>query len=379
MVEQNPVRGIKIEIRNPESRAEPKPEYIYHWDRIFGALAVLILLTGLIGYGLYAWLKPSRPPASVQVEEVEGRGRIAARAAKEPHGAVQEPMPSASVPSPGITLANRLTGVDSPATTDESPGAESDPAQSPMQREPVFKGPSPPRAREAVEVDLPRLPTTEEPPAELAEPVPRPTPFADSPPVRELDIEMIGGPATVQTPLDEKTTEPVTAPTSFRGEIGETRPTQPPVFESGEEEPRSKGQEQTGEAVATDYAPEEQTGNSLFRSQNVSISSPAVKRFVLAQSVTGNEPKGSLGDIGMNADGVAAVCSFSEVIGLAGEVLEYRWFHDGKQVLRIRVSVGAERWRSHAQKAIYKRMTGAWRVELLDSAGQLLASADFVF
>jgi hypothetical protein len=81
----------------------------------------------------------------------------------------------------------------------------------------------------------------------------------------------------------------------------------------------------------------------------------------------------------MNANGVALVCSFSEVIGLGGEVLEYRWLHDGKQVLRIRVPVGAERWRSHAEKTIYKRMTGAWRVELRDSADRLLASADFVF
>lgn len=417
MVEQNPVRKIKVEIRSPESQVEPKPEYIYHWDRIFGALAVLILLTGLIGYGLYAWLKPTRQPVSVQVEEVEGREGIAAKAAKEPDRAAQEPVPSPSIPSPGIAAANPQTGADSPATIKEFSGTGSDPAQSPMQREPVFEEPSQRRAREAAEVELPRRPKAEEPPAEIAEPAPHQTPFADSPPMRELDAETIGGPTSAQPTLGEETAEPTPSrtpiadpplaqeldpktiegtavvqappgeqpaelasmPTPVREEITEAAPAQTPVSESGEDERQSKGQEQIGEAVTAVDTPEDDTGNGTFSSQKISISSPAVKRFVLAQSVTGNEPKGSLGDISMDADGVAAVCSFSEVIGLAGEVLEYRWFHDGKQVLRIRVPVGAKHWRSHAQKAIYKRMTGAWRVELRDSADQLLASADFVF
>ena len=124
---------------------------------------------------------------------------------------------------------------------------------------------------------------------------------------------------------------------------------------------------------------DEASGEGRLRPGSTSIVSPAVKRFVLAQTVTNNKPMGNLGDIVPNTRGIAEVSSFSEVIGLEGEVLEYRWLHEGEQVLKIRVPVGAERWRSHSTKKVYRKMNGAWRVELRDSSGNLLASIDFVF
>jgi hypothetical protein len=36
----------------------PKTEYIYHWNRITGALAALVLLVGLAGFAIHAWLLP---------------------------------------------------------------------------------------------------------------------------------------------------------------------------------------------------------------------------------------------------------------------------------------------------------------------------------
>jgi hypothetical protein len=124
---------------------------------------------------------------------------------------------------------------------------------------------------------------------------------------------------------------------------------------------------------------DEDDGQGRFRAARTAISSSAVKRFVLARSVEGNEPRGSLDDIAPDAKGVVEVSSFSEVMGLEGKILEYRWLHEGEQVLRIRVPVGAERWRSHASKRIYPRMKGDWRGELRDAKGNLLASAEFVY
>ena len=136
---------------------------------------------------------------------------------------------------------------------------------------------------------------------------------------------------------------------------------------------------QPGETGAVTDAPDELSGKGHLRSLSTAISSTAVKRFVLAQSVAGNEPKGRIEDITLRSKGVAPVYLFSEVIGLEGEVLEYHWLHEGKEVMRIPVPVAAERWRSHSTKRIYQRMTGTWRVELRDSGGTLLASAGFVF
>jgi len=137
---------------------------------------------------------------------------------------------------------------------------------------------------------------------------------------------------------------------------------------------------------ATDVAPEpdssassQRSNQGLFRSTNTSIASPAVKRFLLAKDVIRNEPQGDIGDTALNAAGYVAVSSFSEVTDQQGETLQYCWLHNGKEVLRLRVPVGSNRWRSHSTKRIYAGMKGSWRAELRNSAGELLASIDFTF
>jgi hypothetical protein len=134
-----------------------------------------------------------------------------------------------------------------------------------------------------------------------------------------------------------------------------------------------------GDAAADAGAAEQRRDDVLIGAPNTSIPSPAVKRFLLAKDVVGNEPRGDIGDIAINDAGYAEVFSFSEVIDQKGETLQYRWLHEGKEVLRIRVPVGANRWRSHSTKNIYAGMKGRWRVELLNSAGKVLASIDFAF
>ncbi|MEA3276783.1 MAG: DUF2914 domain-containing protein [Pseudomonadota bacterium] len=399
MADQTPRREMKVRITKPESRAKAKPEYIYHWDRIIGALAALVLLIGLIGYGLYDWLRPSLPLASVEVEDVQGPEKIVAGTVQQSVGAVQRPMPSPTTPAPGIAAADRIMGADSPAIDVESLGTEADHAQSPIQPERVFEDPPRQAAREVVDVDLPQRAEAEVLPAEIGEPAQAQTPVG----------ETIAEPATVQTPAPESGEEeqritgqglpgealPESSVADAPGGAVEVETELVSETEPGEALPESSAadasgrpvevaaepvsESEPGEAVAVADTPEEESGQEHFRSRNTSLSSPAVKRFVLAQSVTGNEPKGSLADITLDARGVAEVCSFSEVIGLEGEVLEYRWLHEGKQVLRVSVPVGAQRWRSHSTKRIYERMKGAWRAELRDSAGNLLASADFVF
>jgi hypothetical protein len=162
----------------------------------------------------------------------------------------------------------------------------------------------------------------------------------------------------------------------------ETRPEPPfpdaPVapLEVHPEPAPDAAEERTVEAAEITDA---EDGQGRFRAARTAIVSSAVKRFVLARSVEGNEPRGSLDDIAPDAKGVVEVSSFSEVMGLEGKVLEYRWLHEGEQVLRIRVPVGAERWRSHASKRLYPSMKGDWRVELRDAKGNLLANAEFVY
>jgi len=59
-----PTRQRKTRTVAGASRQPPKTEFIYHWNRIFGALAVLVLLIGLLGFAIHAWWSSPSPPSS---------------------------------------------------------------------------------------------------------------------------------------------------------------------------------------------------------------------------------------------------------------------------------------------------------------------------
>ena len=137
--------------------------------------------------------------------------------------------------------------------------------------------------------------------------------------------------------------------------------------------------------------------------KELEILEPSVKRFLLAGSVSNREPKGELNEISFTADGRAAVWAYSEVIDKKGSRLKYVWLHGGNKIATVPVNVGDNRWRSFSRAAVPPRsssdaapasisltpccsfssklinqsMSGAWRVELQDGEGRLMASADF--
>jgi hypothetical protein len=116
-----------------------------------------------------------------------------------------------------------------------------------------------------------------------------------------------------------------------------------------------------------------------FRLQGTELSSPAVRRFLIAKSVANNKPVGDLSAVTLDGKGVAAVYAFSDVVGMKDEFLYYDWFRNGERVARVRVGVWGKRWRSHSSKVINRKMKGSWRVELRNHEDRLLASADFLF
>lgn len=388
MIDQPDKRKSYVQATKPVARAEPKSQYIYHWDRIIGALAVFGLLIGLIGFGLYTWLRPSLPPASVGLEKAQGQEETLVEAAPQSGGAVQESLPP--LRAPAIVAGDRQTGPAVPAKDILSPGAVSDPPQSRFPPELELQSTPQQPAGEYAAVDLPRLAADEalpyKPPAPPAvvdtAPAQIPVDEEDALPSRTQEIgrEKVADGAAALTPAAES--DGGEQPNMGREPLGEDRPESSAAV--APDTPVGVGSESASEpgpgvdrAVADNLNETSEEGH--LRSGTTSVASPVVKRFVLAQSVANNEPKGNLGDILPNSRGYAEVYSYSEVIGLEGEVLEYRWLHEGEQVLKIRVPVGAERWRSHSTKRIYQRMTGAWRAELRDSAGNLLASIDFVY
>jgi hypothetical protein len=119
------------------------------------------------------------------------------------------------------------------------------------------------------------------------------------------------------------------------------------------------------------------TLNSPFQLKDLEILEPSVKRFLLTGSVSNREPEGELNEIGFTADGSAAVWAYSEVIDKKDRRLKYVWLHNGNQIATVPVNIGSNRWRSYSSKLINQSMSGAWRVELQDGKGRLMAGADF--
>ena len=297
MVDQTLRRQIAVTIAKaaPRSEPEPEPPYVYHWNRIIAASVVLIVSIGLLGYGLDAWWRPAHPFAEVEVAKVQQQDAIVVRTAQQPEGAVHRPVPSPSQPAPEATAAKREVGAASPPIDSESATRDSDHLPSPVPPQPLFEGPLEQGAREAVAVDPPRSYDTDVVPAEDAE---RALPLAvvgeeiANPPLVQTNERQVAAEAVAaQAPVSQLREEGPGA--GEHGPIGGDRPESPPEGDADTPVMAAKAPEpktQPGETGAVTDAPDELSGKGHLRSLSTAISSTAVKRFVLAQSVAGNEP-----------------------------------------------------------------------------------------
>lgn len=87
-----------------------------------------------------------------------------------------------------------------------------------------------------------------------------------------------------------------------------------------------------------------------------------------------------------NREPVGAADSFTDVDRLylfseikdAGEnsQIKHVWYFDNTEVLEVDLTVKGPRWRTWSNKNIYG-MKGAWRVDIVDSAGNALRSVPF--
>jgi hypothetical protein len=321
-------RPLKAEIQPRETI------YVYHWDRILGVSAVLLLLLAFIAYGLYTWVTPQSSEQPIAGEEKPSEIQVAAQA--QPPAMVEEKSPtadSASVPT--------QEDQEPPQTGDEI-AQETAPVIPPpeigLQAEepspaPLNDMPTPSSAIQIEQTQSAELPST------------TPAPPLEQPPEVTQELQPIPQQAMAEAPVADQAEQPADAAETVGTAEHELSPS----------EPRP--------------AP--------FRLLDVQIRASQVKRFVLPKSVINKEPHGELSEIRFKADGSAAVWCYSEVIGKPGSTLRYVWYHEGKQMARVPVAVYGRRWRSYSSKIINQRSAGAWRVELQDGAGRLLASADF--
>ena len=95
-----------------------------------------------------------------------------------------------------------------------------------------------------------------------------------------------------------------------------------------------------------------------------------------AQICTGVKDRAPVGVADNFPASVGELYCFSLVTDAADKVVQV-WIRGDKEVFKIDLPVKAARWRTWSVKKILPGMTGAWRVEVRDAAGALLATAKF--
>jgi hypothetical protein len=344
-------------------------EYVYHWNRIFGALALLVVLLGALAYGVASLFgsedelrelaQPDSPPTA---------GASDAQAS-----APLMPEPALPAAGDGSEVATSPVSPSSAGSGQESmPGKGSDwESKSGADRTQVF-APAP-------ESDPP-VPVEEDFPG-IAEPLEIAETVAGS---VELGTPDTAAPA-LEAPTDdpaEEASKPASLPTA-------AVPTSDQDLSPGSAAPLlaavplpdrgSAPDRNTGQAPASAQQPDpaQSATRAVFGAGETRLFSPAVQRFSLATGVRNREPVGDLKALSFNENGLATAYAFSEVEGLMGATLYYHWLHEGKKVAAVRIRVADNRWRSHSSKYIEAEKTGVWSVQLRNAEGALLAQADF--
>jgi hypothetical protein len=128
---QPPTRQRKTRIGAGASAQPPKTEFIYHWNRIIGALVGLVLLIVLIGFAMHAWLSsPSVPSSDAGVDDV---GTPVAQLEAVPESGEQdvgEPVPQPAepevTPDPVAPPQEATPGTDAATPPDRASPLEED-------------------------------------------------------------------------------------------------------------------------------------------------------------------------------------------------------------------------------------------------------------
>jgi len=329
--------------------------YVYHWNRIIGAGIVFLVLAGLAGYG-FLWsdsspkeesdMAETRPKTAVPVEDTRPRPEeepIQREIGEDPHSfdhAEEDRLPPAVA-----------------ELTDSSSNSQD--TQTPLLNEAITAK------------DNPAQQFAENKPLETELPSPEMAQLSTANHTNEETVE-----ETLVNEMDPEDSKPANA--AQPSEDIPAIPTQEELSEPQAEIPQNIPLEPQGESPdSADTTLTVDTPNSPFQLKKLEILEPSVTRFLLTGSISNREPEGELNEISFTADGSAAVWAYSEVIDKKGRRLKYVWLHNGNQIATVPVNIGSNRWRSYSSKLINQSMSGAWRVELQDGEGRLMASADF--
>ncbi len=70
---------------------------------------------------------------------------------------------------------------------------------------------------------------------------------------------------------------------------------------------------------------------------------------------------------------------FTDIRNMQGKTVLHRWVHEGRILAEVSFEVGGPRWRIYSSKNLSDEWLGNWKAEVLDSEGNRLHEAEFVY
>ena len=137
-----------------------------------------------------------------------------------------------------------------------------------------------------------------------------------------------------------------------------------------------QAQQSSGQAQEPAMQPKEPTGEMQQPAMQEQMA-PELEVSVAAicKDVVDHEPVDS--GISFPAT-VGKLYCFSKITGAQSPThVTHVWSFDGTERARVDLAVNAISWRTFSSKIIQEHELGAWRVEILDAAGNVLKTLDF--
>lgn len=118
---------------------------------------------------------------------------------------------------------------------------------------------------------------------------------------------------------------------------------------------------------------------AICHAEENSLESPAaqpanevgtVARAVFTSQIIDREPVDSLSKFYNKTN---RIYFFTDLRGLAGQIVTHKWEHDGQVMAEIKFKVGSgSRWRVYSSKNLLPTWTGQWTVSVIDENGEPL-------
>lgn len=104
---------------------------------------------------------------------------------------------------------------------------------------------------------------------------------------------------------------------------------------------------------------------------------PQVLKAQLSHAIKAREPVDAIDAIQLRQDESKPIYFYLQLKDMQGKKVSILWYHNDHLDSQLPLEIRNNNWRTNASKHLDHQRLGAWRVELVDESGNLLASKNF--